>query len=208
MIWFGYMLAMLCALFNDKVLRIALSLLLISLLSGCNSYRLSEKLLNEEIAQRLMSKPTQHIFVDVDDRFAILNLFIKGLMIDLRADNGGTAHIHLSANTQGTLFALNEPVDISTYLTLTVRSALTVRSGKIYLSDPKISDIKVQGEDFSDEVLRNVLTSSNPNLKQALAGYFYKTPIYHLTHSNLEKATKSEIENIRIRQDELLLTFY
>ncbi|TBR42776.1 DUF1439 domain-containing protein [Marinomonas agarivorans] len=193
--------------FSGKRPVVALCLVAV-LMSGCNSYRLSEALLNEEIEARLVTRSTPHIFVDVDDNFATLNLFIKGLSIDLLAENGGSVKVHLGANTQGMLFALNEPVAISTHLRVTLWSNLVVKEGSIYLTQPKISHIQIQGDNFSDDILRTAFASSHLYLEQALAGYFYKTPIYELTHSNIEKTTKRDVKNVRIKKDALLLTFY
>lgn len=175
------------------------------LLSSCGSYYLSEATLNEEIKKQL--PPSSHIFVTIGDNVAKLDMLITGLHIDLLAENGGTAKIYLSTNTAGEFMTYNSPLNISAYLSITVYSGLRLKNGKIYLVNPTVESLHIQGEKFGDGLLRTVLGSFHREVESALSGYFYKHPIYELGHSSFEKNTKNKVKAISIKENELLFEF-
>lgn len=194
--------------FDNKKYQAVIFLGFIGLLSGCNSYHVSETILNEEIETYLMTHPRPHVFVDIGDQVASLEMFITGISIDLMKKHGGTAKIHLSTSATGEFIAFRAPVSMSTHLRLTMSSSLTVKQGSIYLVNPILHSINLQGNDVSDDLLRATLLPFSRSFEKALAGYFYRHPIYELEHSRFEKETNRDIKDIHIEEDKLLLTFY
>jgi len=183
---------------------------LITLLSGCNAYHLSEESINTEIEQHLKNQPTQRVFIRIgeDKPLASLNMLITRVNVDFTEKRGGAANIHLNTRVDGTLQVFGSQLELSTHMMVSIESGLSIEEGSIYLVRPKIKNIQINDSSFNHELLRSTLKPFHKDIEESLAGYFYQHPIYELKHSTFERSAKNAIKNIVIKEDELLLKFH
>ncbi|WP_191602367.1 DUF1439 domain-containing protein [Marinomonas algicola] len=178
------------------------------LLSGCNSYRLSEVKLNDEIAQRIKDEPKQSILVAMGEQTVTLDMVIVGATVDLTAQEGGIAKIRLSTDMTGTLTMLGRDISINTDLTPFIQAGVRIDEGKIYLVNPKVLEIAVNGSSFNDQLLRSALGPLHDDFEVALSGYFSENPVYVMNHSALEESAALVVKKITINEDEIVMSMF
>ncbi|ADZ92620.1 DUF1439 domain-containing protein [Marinomonas mediterranea] len=183
------------------------SLLLIVLfplfLSGCNGVSLSEEALNREVATRLAEKQPDRIRLTLEDKALDLVLLVKRADIDLSSEFGGIVKIVLDTDIQGSIEAFGKTFTMTTSLVPKLESGVRLDDDLVYLVAPKLTEVSVQGTNFSDQMLRSTLGSVHDELEQAIVQYFDVHPIYRLDHNATEKLAATLIDEIHITDDAL-----
>jgi hypothetical protein len=183
-------------------LVIGLSLWLV----GCNGYRISEATLNSAIEQRLEKTSPESIVVSIGNQFITLTLAIKRVNVSLLARENGVAQITMTTDLQGEMLMLGRQIALTTQLVPKLESAARFEQGAIYLVDPKLLSLQVNGSTLNDQLLRSVLGSVQQDFEVALQGFFAANPLYTLDHSPLERSASLLIKTISIADGELILS--
>ena len=186
-----------------------MSLLLLSaFLVGCKSYRISEARVNEAMVQRIKEQPEQHIALSMGEQTLTLNMLIKAIEVDLLAAHGGVANIHVATDMTGTLTMFGRQIALTTELIPNVQAGLEMKDGGIYLVEPKLLGLQVQGSSFNDQLLRSALGPVQTDFEVALAGYFAANPVYVLDHSALERSAALVVKQISIEDDAIEVALF
>ncbi|MCZ2721502.1 DUF1439 domain-containing protein [Marinomonas sp. 15G1-11] len=191
-----------------KKIYCSLMIILSVLLSGCNSYRLSEAKLNEEIVQRIKDEPKQSIIVSMGEQTVTLDMVVIGAVVDLMAKEGGVAQIRLSTDMTGTLNMFGKDISVQTDLMPYIQAGVRIEEGKIYLVNPKVLEITVNGSSFNDQLLRSALGPLHDDFEVALSGYFSENPVYIMNHSALEESAALVVKKITINEDEIVMSMF
>ncbi|TDO98095.1 DUF1439 domain-containing protein [Marinomonas balearica] len=183
----------------------AATLLLIAfattLLSGCNGVSLSEVDLNKEIATRLSEHQPDQIRLTMEDKTLDLVLLVQSATVDLSSDFGGIVKIDLKTDIQGKIAAFGRTLTMTTELIPKLESGVRLEEDRVYLVAPKLTEVTVQGTNFSDQILRSTLGSVHDELEQAIARYFDKHPVYTLDHNATEKLAATLVDEIQVTDD-------
>ena len=191
-----------------KKIYCSLMIILSVLLSGCNSYRLSEAKLNGEIVQRIKDEPKQSIIVSMGEQTVTLDMVVIGAVVDLMAKEGGVAQIRLSTDMTGTLNMFGKDISVQTDLMPYIQAGVRIEEGKIYLVNPKVLEITVNGSSFNDQLLRSALGPLHDDFEVALSGYFSENPVYIMNHSALEESAALVVKKITINEDEIVMSMF
>lgn len=173
-----------------------------------NSYRLSEAKLNEEIVQRIKDEPKQSIIVSMGEQTVTLDMVVIGAVVDLMAKEGGVAQIRLSTDMTGTLNMFGKDISVQTDLMPYIQAGVRIEEGKIYLVNPKVLEITVNGSSFNDQLLRSALGPLHDDFEVALSGYFSENPVYIMNHSALEESAALVVKKITINEDEIVMSMF
>ncbi|GAB3479930.1 hypothetical protein GCM10027340_10230 [Marinomonas epiphytica] len=173
------------------------------LITGCNSFRISEQELNTEVAKRLAEPQNNQIELLLDGNSLELELLVKGANIDLTARDGGLVLVDLESQMNGTLTAFGQTFSVSTELLPSFESGVRIEKDELYLVAPKVTNIQVEGASFSEKMLSSVLGSLHGDFEKALVEYFNQNPIYVLNNSPFEKASAAMVKDIVVTEDAL-----
>lgn len=188
--------------------RILIVLFFPLLLMSCDSYQVSEEILNSTIEEKIAAQPQQYMFIIIDDPIADLKVRITQVYIDLQESDDATTKIHISTEVTGILYLGGERVDIATHALISTKAGLVVENGKVYLSDPQITNIHIYGSSLNDGLLRSSIEPFHRIVEKALSGYFYVYPVYELVNSTFEESIQNSIKSVSVKDDKLLLEFY
>ncbi|MGR0278124.1 DUF1439 domain-containing protein [Marinomonas dokdonensis] len=177
-------------------------------ISGCNSFRISETELNEEVAKQLANPQTNQIEVLLDGHTLNLELLVKSASIDLTDRDGGLVMVDMVSDMKGRLKAFGQEFEITTQLLPSFESGVRIEEDRLYLVAPKVTNIQVQGASFSENMLRSVLGSLHGDFEKALAQYFDQHPVYVLDHSPFEKTAASMVKDIIVTEDSLEFSLF
>jgi len=178
------------------------------LLSGCNSFRISEAEVNQEVAKQLAQPQENHIELTLDNNTLNLDLFIDSADVDFTERDGGLVLVDLISNMTGTLTAFGQRFSFTTKVSPSFESGVRIEENRLYLVAPKIITINVEGSSFSDKMLRSTLGSLHDDFETALVEYFDQHPVYVLDHSPFEKTAAALVKNILIKEDSLELSIF
>jgi hypothetical protein len=187
-----------------------LALLLLSLLlTGCNSFLVSEEDVNLEVAKRLEQKQQNNVLLTLEGGNTLnLNLLVTEANIDFTERDGGLVLVDLVSDLEGTLTAFGQSFTLTTVVKPSFQSGVRIEEDRLYLVAPQITKIEVQGSSFGDQMLRSTLGSLHGDLEKSLVEYFDIHPIYVLDHSPFEKAAASLVKGITIREESLELSVF
>ncbi|MEP0072780.1 MAG: DUF1439 domain-containing protein [Marinomonas sp.] len=178
------------------------------LLSGCNSFLVSEDEVNQEVKKQLEESQQNKITFNIDGNVLNLDLLVTEAGIDFTARDGGLVIVDLVSDLKGTLTAFGQDFSLTTVVRPSFESGVRIEGDKLYLVGPRITKIDVQGSTFSEQMLRSTLGSLHGDLEQALAQHFAKYPVYVLNHSPFEKAAGALVKDIIIKEESLELSIF
>jgi hypothetical protein len=178
------------------------------LLTGCNSFHVSEKEVNQEVAKQLAQPQENHIKLTLDNNTLNLDLIIDSANVDFTERDGGLVLVDLISNMTGTLTAFGQTFSLTTKVSPSFESGVRIEEDRLYLVAPKITKINVEGSSFNDKMLRSTLGSLHGDFEKALVEYFDENPVYVLNHSPFEKTAAALVKNIIIKEDSLELSIF
>ncbi|MCB5161490.1 DUF1439 domain-containing protein [Marinomonas algarum] len=186
-----------------------LALLVSSLLTaGCNSFRVSEEEVNQEVAKQIAQQGKQSIQLEMDSQALNLDLVVTQAKIDFTERDGGLVMVDLQSDLTGTLKAFGQDISLTTKVNPSFESGIRLEEDRLYLVAPKILKIDVEGASFSDKMLRSTLGELHGEFEKALVAYFDEHPVYVLNHSTFEKTTAAMVKDIIIHEDGLELAVF
>jgi hypothetical protein len=194
-----------------KVLQriIPLTLILSALLlTGCNSFLVSEDEVNQEVKKQIEQSQHNQISFTIDGNVLNLDLLVTEANIDFTARDGGLVLVDLVSDLTGVLTAFGQDFSLTTVVRPSFESGVRIEDDRLYLVGLRIIKIDVQGAAFSDQMLRSTLGSLHDDLEKTLAQHFDKYPVYVLDHSPFEKAAGSLVKNIIIKEESLELSIF
>ncbi|TYL48770.1 DUF1439 domain-containing protein [Marinomonas sp. IMCC 4694] len=177
-------------------------------LAGCNSFRISEEEVNQEVVKQLEQQNERHIALTLDSNTLNLDLLVTQAVIDFTERDGGLVLVDLVSDMTGTLTAFGQAFSLTTSVNPSFESGIRIEENRLYLVAPKITKIAVEGSSFNDKMLRSTLGSLRGDFEQALAQYFDQHPIYILDHSAFEKTAATMVKDIIIHEDSLELAIF
>ncbi|MBR7887600.1 DUF1439 domain-containing protein [Marinomonas sp. A79] len=178
------------------------------LLAGCNSFRISEEEVNQEVTKQLEQQAKSHIELTLDGNALDLDLLVTDAVIDFTERDGGLVLVDLTSDLTGTLAAFGQTFTLTTNVSPSFESGLRIEEDRLYLVAPKITKIEVEGSSFSDKMLRSTLGGLHDDFEKALVEYFDKHPVYVLNHSAFEKAAAGMVKDIIIHEDAVELAVF
>lgn len=176
------------------------------LLVGCNSFnhfKVNESELNKALGKELSKAKENSIHLTVDGKALDLNLLLKTAHVDLMGHDGGKVLVNMTTDLTGTLNALGQSFSFTTQVNPTFESGVRLQDKNVYLVGPKLTQVDVEGNSFSDKMLRSTLGSLHNEFEKALVRYFDTHPVYVLDHSVFEKTSASMIKEIVVKDDAL-----
>lgn len=177
-------------------------------LAGCNSFRISEEEVNQEVVKQLEQQNERHIALTLDSNTLNLDLLVTQAIIDFTERDGGLVLVDLISDMTGTLTAFGQTFSLTTSVNPSFESGIRIEENRLYLVAPKITKIAVKGSSFNDTMLRSTLGSLQGDFEQALVQYFDQHPIYILDHSAFEKTAATMVKDIIIHEDSLELAIF
>lgn len=187
----------------------ALLLVVLSLLlTGCNSFIVSEEDVNAEVTKQLAEQSTHQITLLVEGNALNLDLQITSAKVDFTARDGGLVLVDLTSDMTGTLTAFGQVISLTTEVNPSFESGVRLEEDRIYLVAPKITKIDVKGASFSDKMLRSTLGGLHGDFEKALVTYFDEHAVYVLNNSPFEKTAASLVNGIIIKEDALELSLF
>ncbi|BDX01882.1 MAG: DUF1439 domain-containing protein [Marinomonas sp.] len=193
------------------LMRTFMLLMLVSttlITSGCNSFRITENEVNEEVTKQLAQPQQNHIELTLDSNTLNLDLTVTAAHIDFTERDGGLVLVDLTSNMTGTLSAFGQTFSLTTKVNPSFESGVRIEEDRLYLVAPKITKIEVEGSSFNDKMLRSTLGSLHDDFEKALVQYFDEHPVYVLNHSPFEKTAASMVKDIIIKEDSLELSIF
>ena len=184
-------------------------LLCVTLLTaGCNSFRVTESKVNEEVAQQLAKPQQNQIELTLDGNTLNLDFLVSSANIDFTERDGGLVLVDLIGKITGTVTAFGQNFSLTTRVNPSFESGVRIEEDRLYLVAPKITKIEVEGSSFSDKLLRSTLGPLHEDFERALVQYFDGHPVYVLNHSPFEKAAAVMVKDIIIKEDSLELSIF
>lgn len=194
-----------------KTFQRALTLILLAstlLLSGCNSFLVSEDEVNQEVKKQLEESQQNKITFTIDGNVLNLDLLVTEADIDFTARDGGLVIVDLVSDLTGSLTAFGQDFSLTTVVRPSFESGVRIEGDKLYLVGPRIIKIDVHGSSFGEQMLRSTLGSLHDDLEQALAQHFAKYPVYVLDNSPFERAAGALVKDIIIKEESLELSIF
>ncbi|GAA0224693.1 DUF1439 domain-containing protein [Marinomonas primoryensis] len=192
----------------DHIVSVGVLVVASLLLTGCNSFRVGEAEVNQEVAKQLAQPQKNHIKLTLDNNTLNLDLLIDSADVDFTERDGGLVLVDLISNMTGTLTAFGQTFSLTTKVSPSFESGVRIEEDRLYLVAPKITKINVEGSSFNDKVLRSTLGSLHGDFEKALVEYFDEHPVYVLNHSPFEKTAAALVKNIIIKEDSLELSIF
>ncbi|WP_263529268.1 DUF1439 domain-containing protein [Marinomonas sargassi] len=178
------------------------------LMTGCNSFLVSETEINQEVEKLLAEPQSNQISLLVEGNALDIDLVVKKADVDLTARDGGLVLVDLDTNLEGVLTAFGQKISISASVEPSFESGVRIEEDRLYLTSPRITEVKVQGTSFTDKMLSSALGSVHGELEKALVKYFDTHPVYILNHSPFEKTAASLVKDIIIKEDTIELSIF
>lgn len=178
------------------------------LLTGCNSFHISEEELNQDIAKRLAKPQNNQIDLTLEGNTLNLDLLVISADIQLTERDGGLVLVDLVSDMTGQLTAFGQSFSITTQLKPSFESGVRLEENRVYLVAPKITSIDIEGSNFNEQILRSTLGSLHDDFEKALVQYFDENPVYVLDHSPFEKSTASLVKSIIITEGALEFSIF
>ena len=179
------------------------------LLTGCNSFLVSEDEVNREVSKQLEQNNQSNVLLTLEGGSALnLDVLVTAAKIDFTERDGGLVLVNLASDLEGTLTAFGQSFTLTTVMKPSFQSGVRIEEDRLYLVAPQIIKIEVQGTSFGDQMLRSTLGSLHDDLEKSLVEYFDIHPIYVLDHSPFEKAAASLVKSINIREESLELSVF
>ncbi|MDB4837323.1 DUF1439 domain-containing protein [Marinomonas sp.] len=178
------------------------------ILAGCNSFMISEAEINQEVEKLLAQPQNNQISLLLEGNALDIDLVVKKADVDLTARNGGLVLVDLDTDLEGVLSAFGQKISVSADVVPSFESGVRIEEDRLYLTSPRITNIKVQGTSFSDRMLSSTLGTVHSALEKALVEYFDKHPVYVLNHSPFEKTAASLVKDIIIKEDSIELSIF
>lgn len=178
------------------------------LLTGCNSFLVTETEINQEVEMLLAEPQKNQIPLLVEGNTLDINLIVKNADVDLTARDGGLVLVDLDTDLEGALTAFGQKISISASIVPSFESGVRIEEDRLYLTSPRVTEVKVQGTSFTDKMLSSTLGSVHGELEKALVKYFDTHPVYILNHSPFEKTAASLVKDIIIKEDTIELSIF
>ncbi|MGO2355507.1 MAG: DUF1439 domain-containing protein [Marinomonas foliarum] len=191
-----------------RTLTLCFILCVTLLTTGCNSFRVTESKVNEEVAKELAKPQQNQIALTLDGNTLNLDFLVSSAKIDFTERDGGLVLVDLVGKMTGTLTAFGQNFSLTTRVNPSFESGVRIEEDRLYLVAPKITKIEVEGSSFNDKMLRSTLGSLHDDFEKALVQYFDKHPVYVLNHSPFEKAAAAMVKDIIIKEDSLELSIF
>ncbi len=179
------------------------------LLSGCNSYLVTEDEVNEAVAKELAKSEHNRMLLNLEGGNTLtLDILVTEADIDFTERDGGLVLVDLVSDLEGTLTAFGQSFSLTTVINPSFESGVRIEENRVYLVAPRITKIGIQGASFGEQMLRSTLSSVHDDLERSLVDYFDEHPIYVLDNSPFEKSTSSLVKDIIIQENALKLTLF
>lgn len=185
--------------------RLSALLLTLSLASGCSAYSISESQLNQQLTTIIEQQQLNHLVINLHQQQ--LEMQLSDLQLKLLEQNGGIAQVGLTSALAGQINLFGQPVRLQAQLEPQLESGLRYTEGALYLVNPKLTQLGLQGNEQDKALLQPLLNSVKPTLEKGLADWFTLNPVYRLGDSDAEKFARQNLESITIRQGQLQLNF-
>lgn len=192
----------------NRLLSISVLVITSLALAGCNSFRVSEDDVNQEVAKQLAQPQENHLELILDNNTLNLDLQIDSATVDFTERDGGLVLVDMISNMTGTLTAFGQTLSLTTKVSPSFESGVRIEEDRLYLVAPKITKINVEGSSFNDKILRSTLGSLHDDFEKALVEYFDEHPVYVLDHSPFEKTAAALVKDIIIKEDSLELSVF
>ncbi|MBJ7538774.1 DUF1439 domain-containing protein [Marinomonas transparens] len=186
-----------------RLLPVFFVVLLSLLLSGCNSFRVSEDEVNQEVAKRLLEPKANHIALMLGGNTLNLDLLVNAAHIHLTERDGGLVLVDMMTDMKGTLTAFGRDFSLTTKVNPSFESGVRLEENRVYLVAAKLTKVEVEGSSFNDQMLRSTLGPLHGDFEKALADYFNEHPVYVLDHSPFEASAAVLVKDIIIKEGEL-----
>lgn len=191
-----------------RILTLFFILCVTLLTTGCNSFRVTESKVNEEVAKELAKPQQNQIALTLDGNTLNLDFLVSSAKIDFTERDGGLVLADLVGKMTGALTAFGQNFSLTAKVNPSFESGIRIEEDRLYLVAPKITKIEVEGSSFNDKMLRSTLGSLHDDFEKALVQYFDKHPVYVLNHSPFEKTAAAMVKDIIIKEDSLELSIF
>ncbi|AEF55976.1 DUF1439 domain-containing protein [Marinomonas posidonica] len=177
------------------------------ILTGCNSFRVSEADVNKDLAKQLeQSKETRLALTSGDA--VVLNLAIKAAKVDFLERDGGLISVALMCDLTGEVSAFGQSFSLTTDVNPSFESGIRLQDKQLFLVAPRFTQVVISGSRFDENIIRSTLGSLQDKVEVALRDYFDHHPVYELNHSPFEKLAASMVSDIVIEDDSLELSMF
>lgn len=195
------------ALFAPRrfALRLSTLLLALSLASGCSAYSISESQLNQQLNSLIDQQQLNHLVINLHQQQ--LEMQLSDVQLKLLEQDGGIAQVGLTSALAGQINLFGQPLRLQAQLEPELESGLRYAEGALYLVNPKLTRLGIQGNEQDKALLQPLLTSVKPTLEKGLADWFALNPVYRLGDSKAEQFARQNLESVTIRQGRLQLNF-
>lgn len=184
-----------------------LALLSLSL-SGCNSFRISETKVNDDLAKQIESAQDTRFELASEGQAVALNLAIKQADIDFLERDGGVIAIALMCDLTGEVSAFGQDFSLTTQINPEFEAGIRIQDQDLFLVAPRLTQVAIKGSSFDEKLIRSTLGSLQNRVEQVLRQYFDQHPVYTLNHSPFEKLAASLVSDIEIKDDSLELSLF
>lgn len=196
-------------------LRLSALLLTLSLAGGCSAYSISESQLNQQLTAMLEQQQLNHLVINLHQQqfeMQLSNLQLKLLEYSGEAhsnenQDSGIAQVGLTSALTGQINLFGQPLQLQAQLEPQLESGLRYTEGALYLVNPRLTRLGLQGNEQDKALLQPLLSSVKPTLEKGLANWFALNPVYRLGDSEAEQFARQNLESVTIRQGRLQLNF-
>lgn len=192
-------------LISRPSLRLATLLLTLGLASGCSAYSISESQLNQQLNTLIEQQQLNSLVINLHQQQ--LEMQLSDVQLKLLEQRGGIAQVGLTSALAGQINLFGQPLRLRAQLEPQLESGLRYAEGALYLVNPKLTRLGLQGNEQDKALLEPLLTSVKPTLEKGLADWFALNPVYRLGDSNAERYARQNLESVTIRQGRLQLNF-
>ncbi|WP_394181860.1 DUF1439 domain-containing protein [Marinomonas posidonica] len=191
-----------------KSLNLSLLALLCLTLTACNSFRISESKINDDLTKQIETAQDTRFELAAEGQAVALNLAIRQANVDFLERDGGVIAIALMCDLTGEVSAFGQNFSLTTQVNPEFEAGIRLQDQDLFLVAPRLTQVAIKGSSFDERVIRTALGSLQDRVEQVLRQYFDQHPIYTLDHSPFEKLAASLVSNIEIKDDSLELSMF